>query len=147
MTRLLLALALALGLAVPSSAAVPLVSPCDPTGTYCQAVVGPGCFATLPNAASLCSATPVTIAGAEFANSNASVVYCGLYNASAVANITLGTTLPVKYVAVPATGSWAMNVSPTIRQFFSIGVVVACETGYRNGTAVTNNTVYADVSF
>ena len=70
----------------------------------------------------------ITLKFISCGNPNAALVYLQFFDASAANQVTVGTTNPAFWVAVPAT-SGAINIPvPTVGYVFKDGIVMACTT-------------------
>jgi len=78
--------------------------------------------------------TPPTVLYFNVANANTSIVYIQFFNAAAAGSVTLGTTAPTFWIAVPATNG--VIDTPFVNGFtFSSGIVVAATTTPTGSTA------------
>lgn len=130
-------------LVCPSAAPAPInstyIATCDSSGNQFVRGPVPSAFSTsLPAASATALPAAHTLISAYFVNSNASVEYCGLYNAAA---ITLGTTMPTDYAEIPANSSWPIYLSGSSGANYSTATIVACTTGYLGSTATAANTI------
>ncbi len=73
------------------------------------------------------SGAPIHISWYNIANSASAVAYMQFFDAASTAAVTLGTTAPTFWVAVPASGG-IVDTSPTTTYPFKNGVVVAATT-------------------
>jgi hypothetical protein len=79
----------------------------------------------------------VTVNYWNMSNPNAALVYIQFFDVAATTSVTLGTTAPTFYVAVPAFGG-VVDTSFVTGFVFKNGVVVACTTTPTGNTAPTS---------
>jgi hypothetical protein len=146
MRRLLLALALALGLGAPALAAVPAVTTCDFTGTFCQPLPYPASQIGLVGTVINIKTAPGLLYSAYCTNSNTSTGYAiQIFNATA-SNVTLGTTNATFQTWVPESGATSSGVGvvyigPTIGAYFNIAMSIAATTALGGGSGAPSSTI------
>jgi len=124
-TRLLFAIALCVAF---------YLSPHDSKSVLMLGALGLVAFgnsALTATAALLCANSgkgTITLKLISCGNSNAALVYLQFFDASAANQVTVGTTPPVFWVAIPASSN-ALNISFSTQGYvFTNGIVMACTT-------------------
>lgn len=83
-------------------------------------------------AKALVSNKPCDLESLVLSNAHTAATFCQIFNAAATADVTVGTTVAVRSMAVPAGGSLVIQ-NPCL--YLSKGCVIAFTAGVANGTA------------
>ena len=122
-----------------------IMSQCDLHGNLGVVMPAPNSTSTImPASPQPIKASAGTLVTGYFTNNDTTTIWCGIYNAT---SITLGTTNPTEYVAVPAGLTQPVYVGPTIGKAYATGIMYACETTFRSGTNETAGKIFASFSF
>lgn len=92
--------------------------------TYRQVTIG----ATL-SASNLVNSGGCTLVGWNLINPDSANAYLKLYNASSHSDVTVGTTVPVRTLLVPGSGTAFLSNEDKFQLNFPLGIVVAVTTG------------------
>lgn len=124
---------------VAVAAAVPQTQVCDQAG-FCQYTPTIGFPNTTISAGGfiVLASTSTTVRAIAVTEGGTSTIYCGVYNSGTTTGVVLGTNA-VKYSAITSGQTWNVNFPPTTGVYFPNGVVIGCETGFKNGTAVASS--------
>ena len=80
----------------------------------------------------LVKASPLKVCSLVASNPHSAATFLQMFDAAAIADVTLGTTLPLRSIALPAGGSVVLE-RPCLE--VQKGLVVAITSGQFNGTA------------
>ena len=94
-------------------------------------------------AATLVTGSPVVIGSIFIDNENAAARFLQVFNANAVADVTLGTTEPQLNIRVPATDN--RSVVLAVGADFDLGVVIALTTTTRGDTAGGTGNIFIEI--
>jgi hypothetical protein len=108
-------------------------SPVTVSGTVELQEWTPVTYSGQTNGKQLVSATAGKFGGYYIYNPNSSVAYMQVFDASAAANVTLGTTAPKLTIGVPATSAANLEITKGARM--QNGIVMACTTTAGGATA------------
>lgn len=80
------------------------------------------------------SGGPISLSYFNLSNPNSTLAYVQFFDAAATSAVTVGTTAPTFFVAVPANGG-VVDTSPLVDYQFKKGIVVAATTTPTGNTA------------
>lgn len=87
------------------------------------------------NVATLVEAGNLALVGWNLINPIATTAYLKLYNAATAAEVTVGTTVPIETLQIPAAGLFWQSNEDKFQLAFSKGIVIAVVTGIADSNA------------
>ena len=89
-----------------------------------------------------------TLVGWNLINPNTSNVYLKLYNAAAYTDVTVGTTIPVRTLLIPGSGTAFLSNEDKFQLNFNLGLVVAITSGMAdNNTGAPSSGSYVEILY
>lgn len=93
------------------------------------------------------SASAAGLRSYNLVNPNTYPVYAKLYDALE-ANVTVGTTAPVKTIAIPSGGVWTQEDNGVIQRAFATGIVLAVTKNLDDSDATAlDSSILAEIAF